>query len=142
MRFWDSSALIPLLVLEEQSQYCIDALGQDSDVLVWTMTKIEVFSAICRRLRDGSLGQETFDAAVYRLHDLFDSVYEIVAIPRVKARALRLLRVHPLRAADALQLAAVLVATEENTNRLPVVCFDDRLAVAARLEGFEINPRN
>jgi hypothetical protein len=48
--------------------------------------------------------------------------------------------VHPLRAADALQLAAVLVETEENVARLPIMCFDDRLITAARLEGFEINP--
>jgi hypothetical protein len=53
---------------------------------------------------------------------------------------MRLLRVHPLRAADALQLAAVMIATEENVRRVPFMCFDDRLADAARLEGFEVNP--
>ena len=104
------------------------------------MTKIEVFSALCRRLRDRSIGQESFDTAARRMNDFFETVYEIVAIPRVKARALRLLRVHPLRAADSLQLAAVLIATEENTDRLPIMCFDERLTTAARLEGFQVNP--
>jgi hypothetical protein len=40
-------------------------------------------------------------------------MYEVGAIQRVKDRAIRLLRIHPLRAADALQLAAAMVATEE-----------------------------
>jgi predicted nucleic acid-binding protein len=140
MRFWDSSAILPLLVLEQQSDYCVESFSQDSNVLVWAMTKIEVFSALCRRLRDRSLKQESFDMAVHRMHDFFENVYEIVGIPRVKDRALRLLRVHPLRAADSLQLAAALVATEENTTRLPIMCFDERLTTAAKLEGFEVNP--
>jgi hypothetical protein len=140
MRFWDSSAIIPLLVLEEQTEYCLEAFHMDSDAMVWTMTKIEVFSALCRRMRDGSLGQETFDAAKRGMDELFESVYEVVAIRLVKERALRLLRIHPLRAADALQLAAVLVAADENVKRLPIMCFDDRLTTAAKLEGFEVNP--
>jgi len=140
MKFWDSSAIIPLLVLEKESTYCIEALRADGDILVWTMTQIEVFSALCRRLREGSLGPEAFEAAKKRTRDLFESAFEIVSFGKVKERALRLLQVHPLRAADALQLAAVLVATEENVARLPIMCFDDRLTTAARLEGFEVNP--
>ena len=46
MRFWDSSAILPLLVLDQQSDYCVESVGQDGDVLVWTMIKIEVFSAL------------------------------------------------------------------------------------------------
>jgi hypothetical protein len=74
------------------------------------------------------------------MNTLFETIYEVSAIQRVKDRAIRLLRIHPLRTADALQLAAVMVATEENAQRLPLMCFDDRLAAAARLEGFEVNP--
>jgi hypothetical protein len=48
--------------------------------------------------------------------------------------------VHPLKAADALQLAAVIVATEENVACPPIICFDDRLVTAARLEMLEVNP--
>jgi uncharacterized protein len=140
MRFWDSSAIVPLIVQEEQSDYCIQAYRADSDVLVWSMSKVEVLSTICRRLRDGVLGPASFNAAELRLISLFDTIYEVNAIQRVKERALRLLRVHPLRAADALQLAAVMVGTEENVRRLPFMCFDDRLAAAARLEGYEVNP--
>lgn len=140
MRFWDSSAIIPLIVLEEQSKYCVQAYRADSNMLVWTMSKVEVLSALCRRVRDGALGPSSFDAAALRMNIFFESIYEVDAIQRVKERAMRLLRVHPLRAADALQLAAVMIATEENVRRVPFMCFDDRLADAARLEGFAVNP--
>ena len=140
MRFWDSSAIIPLIVKEVQSEYCIQAYRADRDVLVWTLSKVEIFSALCRRWRDDALGPDYFDDASRRMNTFFETIYEVSAIQRVKDRAIRLLRIHPLRAADALQLAAVMVAAEENTQRLPLMCFDDRLTAAARLEGFQVNP--
>ena len=140
MRFWDSSAIIPLIVIEDQSQYCINAFKADNEIMVWTMSKIEVFSALCRRFREDSLNEKTFDLAKTRMNDLFDIVFEIVALSKVKDRALRLLQVHTLRAADAMQLASILVATQEDTSKLPIMCFDDRLKQAAKREGFIVNP--
>jgi predicted nucleic acid-binding protein len=46
------------------------------------------------------------------------------------------LRVHTLRDADALQLAAAFVAAERRPSSLEVVTLDERLAGAARKEGF------
>ena len=140
MRFWDSSALVPLLVYEKESDFCADAYRTDREILIWTLSKVEVSSALCRRLRDKTVDGKTFEAARIRINDLFDTVYEVAAVDRVKERAMRLLRVHPLRAADALQLAASLVATQEKVDRLPIMCLDDRLSEAAKLEGFEVNP--
>ena len=140
MRFWDSSAIIPLIVLEEESAYCTCAFKTDGDIIVWTLSKVEVFSALCRRFREQILNEKAFESAKKRMNDLFDGAFEIVSIPRIKQRAIRLLQVHPLRAADALQLASVLVASEEDPSRLSVVCFDKRLSQAAKKEGFEVNP--
>lgn len=50
----------------------------------------------------------------------------------------RLLRVHPLRAADALQLAAATIAAERRPPTLTFVTLDDRLRAAADREGFRI----
>jgi hypothetical protein len=50
----------------------------------------------------------------------------------------RFLRVHPLRAADALQLAAAFMAAERRPASLQVVTLDERLADAARREGFAL----
>ena len=51
---------------------------------------------------------------------------------------MRFLRVHPLRAVDALQLAAAFLAAERRPRSLEVVTLDTRLADAARKEGFEL----
>jgi predicted nucleic acid-binding protein len=140
MRFWDSSAIVPLLVLEKETEQCIRAFRSDKAVMVWTMSKVEVFSALCRRFREGALKEIDFDSAKKRMNDFFDMAFEIISVPKVKDRALRLLQVHPLRAADAMQLASVLVATQEDTSIVPIMSFDDRLTMAARREGFNVNP--
>lgn len=54
---------------------------------------------------------------------------------QLKDLAKRLLRVHPLRTADALQLAAALVYRAEGSP-LDFVCLDERLCSAAEREGF------
>jgi hypothetical protein len=51
-----------------------------------------------------------------------------------------LLNTHPLRAADAVQLAAALVACEERPQVLSFVCVDDCLRESARKEGFPVLP--
>jgi predicted nucleic acid-binding protein len=140
MRFWDSSAIVPILVLEEETEYCIRAFQSDREVMVWTMSKVEVFSALCRRFREDFLKEDAFDSAKKRMNDFFDMAFEIASLSKVKERAMRLLQVHPLKAADAMQLASVLVATQEDPSKLPIISFDDRLNLAAKLEGFTVNP--
>jgi hypothetical protein len=64
----------------------------------------------------------------------------VVPSEAIRSRADRLLGVHPLRAGDAMQLAALLVAAEERPAELPLVTLDDRLGEAARKEGFSVLP--
>jgi predicted nucleic acid-binding protein len=56
----------------------------------------------------------------------------------VRLTADRLLRVHPLRAADAFQLAAAISAIEERPSSLWLVTLDRGLAQAAEREGFKV----
>ena len=62
---------------------------------------------------------------------------EIVPTDAMRAHALRLLRVHPLRAAEALRLAAALVWADAQSGHT-LVTFDERLAHVAELEGFRV----
>jgi hypothetical protein len=73
-----------------------------------------------------------------RLRQLESGWIEIEASQQVRLRAQRLLRVHPLRAADALQLAAALVACSQEPVALPFLSADHRLREAAAKEGFPV----
>ena len=140
MKFWDSSAIVPLVVNEEETDYCLKTLSHDQEMLIWCLNRLEVMSALCRQVRDKTLSDTEFQKAKTRMNDLIERAYEVKAIEKVKQRALRLLEVHPLRAADACQLASALVASQEDPGRLTIVCFDQRLKKAAIKEGFVINP--
>ena len=76
--------------------------------------------------------------ATGRLTQLYDNWIEIEPSERVRDTAIRFLRVHPLRAAGALQLAAAFVAADHHPASLQFVTFDNRLAEAAQKEGFSL----
>ena len=76
--------------------------------------------------------------ALQRLQQLSAGWHEIDPSDEIRVTAVRFLRVHPLRAADALQLAAAFAAAERRPASLEIVTLDDRLANAARKEGFAL----
>jgi len=138
MRFWDTSALLPLLVDEPARERLIGLLEEDSEVLAWWGTPVEIASAVARREREGLLTADEVAAALAGARVLADGWHEIVPSDAVRRTAERLLRTHALRAADALQLAAALIAADHDPTSLELVCMDERLRIAARREGFTV----
>lgn len=138
MRFWDTSALVPLLSEEDSTAGIRRLLVEDGDVLVWWATRVECASALARRGREGRLGRRDAILGEERLRRLAQHWTEVAATDRVRAIAERLLRVHALRAADALQLAAAVVGSDDRPAALALVTLDDRLAEAAEREGFRV----
>lgn len=138
MKFWDASAVVPLLIAETTTTAAQAIVSSDPSILVWWATEVECASAIARLERDGLLDEPAVTQAFERLRQLAAGWHEIDAGDRVREAAVRFLRVHPLRSADSLQLAAAFVASEGRPSSLEVVTLDDRLAVAARKEGFTL----
>lgn len=138
MKFWDSSALLPLLVQEAATTDLTALAVRDPAILVWWATEIECASALARLEREGALDEGAATLAFDRLRQLAEAWHEIDASDTLRATAVRLLRVHPLRAADAMQLAAAILASEHRPASLEVVILDQRLAAAARKEGFRV----
>ena len=138
MKFWDTSAVVPLLVHEESSQRLRALLARDSDMFVWWGSEVECISALTRREHDGSLDPQALNAALERLQQLGGLWEEVDPTDAVRETAGRFVRVHALRAADALQLAAAFLAAEQRPSSLAVVTLDERLAAAARKEGFAV----
>lgn len=138
MKFWDTSALVSLL-LEEPATASTQALyDEDPELLVWWATPVECMSALSRSERDKSEAPDAIKIALQRLRALAENWNEILPAQSVRRHAERLVRSHPLRAADALQLAAAVVAAEADPWSLPFVCLDRRLAAAALKEGFSV----
>jgi hypothetical protein len=107
-------------------------------MLVWWASAVECASALARREREGSLDERVATFASERLHRLASDWHEVDPSDAIRETATRFVRVHPLRAADAFQLAAAYLATERRPAVLPFVTLDERLAIAARKEGFAV----
>jgi uncharacterized protein len=138
MRFWDASAIVPLLMTETSTKTLQGLAAADPAILVWWATEVECASAIARLERDGALEPPAVIEAFDRLKRLAGGWHEVDATDAVREAAVRFLRVHPLRAADALQLAAAFVAAERRPSSLEVITLDERVAAAARKEGFAL----
>jgi uncharacterized protein len=138
VKFWDSSAIVPLLVAEESTRRLQALAAKDSAMLVWWGSVVECVSALARLERDGALNARAMTLAFQRLRQLSSGWHEIDPSDEIREVAARFLRVHPLRAADALQLAAAFAAAERRPTSLEMVTLDDRLADAARKEGFAV----
>lgn len=138
MKFWDTSALVPLVVDEPATEAVRELLTEDPDVMIWTLTSVELLSALGRlgRLSDGL--RDLLPALRESARDLVSRCVLVADVDGVRRRAERLVGVHPLASADALQLAAALTASGDRPERLDLVTLDVPLARSAQLEGFKV----
>ncbi len=137
--FWDSSALVPLLLAEARSAQMLSLLAADREPAIWWAAPVECQSALRRRQREGTLASAAARQALQRLRQLTEDLDVVAPTDPVRDAAGRSLAGHPLLAADALQLGAALVWRGGGSGQ-GFVCLDDRLREAAAREGFEILP--
>ena len=138
MRFWDTSAIVRLLVAETSSAAIMREYELDPEVIAWWATEAECVSALARLERDDSITAPSIAEGLRRLDGLARAWREVQPVPAVRTTAIRLLRVHPLRTAEALQLGAAIVASENHPASLQILTLDERLAQAAEREGFPV----
>jgi len=138
--FWDSSALVPILLPEARSDTLTRLLVEDQELVIWWATPLECQSALQRRHREHPLRPDQLAAATERLRQLVHHADTVAPTDELRRRAARLLAFHALRAADALQLAAALVWCEEQPHGEIFVSLDDRLREAALKESFTVQP--
>ena len=140
MRFWDSSAVVPLIVEQAASPRADDWLADDPVMVVWTLTPVEIVSAVRRLAREGALSEKEAGAAEARTDELGRSCHVVFNLEAVKVQARRLLRLHPLRTADAMQLGAALEWARGRPSGRTFLTLDKQLALAASREGFNVLP--
>jgi len=138
VRFWDSSAIVPLFNAEPRTKDAESWLKTDPDMTIWSLTRVEVLSALPRRRRERALSDDEFNIARIELDHASQNWFHVTDFEKVCLEAERILATYPLRAADALQLGAALVAADGEPETLELVTLDRRLAEAAVREGFPV----
>ena len=138
--FWDSSALVLLILPEARSAALTRAFNDDRHPVIWWATPVECHSALVRISRDKRLSRDDAHRAAERLRGLRSRANEIAPSDDIRVRAIHLLTAHGLRSADALQLAAALAWCEGQPSGETLVSADERLRKAARHEGFDLLP--
>lgn len=138
MKFWDASALVPLVIPEPATLEVTRWLRDDPVVAVWTLTRVEILSALARRRRERPALASRLDTAREKILNAWPEWTEVTAVDVVRHHAERLVAAYPLRAADALQLGAALVVARGATTELEFLTLDERQAEAARREGFRV----
>ena len=140
MRFWDSSAIVPLVVAEAASARLVGYAAEPGPIYVWWTTRVEVMAALTRRERADGRHDADWSACFQALNEMAEDWREVVPTDTVRRIAERLLRRHELRAADSLQLAAALIACDDRPSGHEFICLDERLRRAAAAEGFKLLP--
>ncbi|PYV91433.1 MAG: hypothetical protein DMG05_07420 [Acidobacteria bacterium] len=120
--FWDTSAILPLCVDQKPTARSFQIARQFRKTVVWWATPVESYSGLARLLREGEISSKEMANGI--------------RLDSVRTMAQSLLGQYPLRAADALQIAAALVWCREKPHHRPFVCFDEKLAEVAHRTGF------
>jgi hypothetical protein len=140
LRFWDSSALLSLAVRDPSTEWIEPLLQRDPDVALWWGAVLGCFDTLADSWRRQRVTDDGFERAKGLILHLQDRAFEIQPTRELRARAARLLNVHPLRADRALELAAALVWCREQTGGMDFVCVEPGLRLAAAREGFRVLP--
>jgi predicted nucleic acid-binding protein len=140
LRFWDTCAIVPLLISEPKSATMKNLLGEDAELITWWGTRAECISALNRRRREGSLSSTDVTNARTILDQLSGSWSEMQPTKRVRVLAERFMDTHPLKASDAMQLAAAFRWAAEQPGGHEFVSLDGTLRRAAAASGFAVLP--
>ncbi|RLC86009.1 MAG: hypothetical protein DRI37_07445 [Chloroflexi bacterium] len=145
----DTSALIKRYVDEVGSDWLRATLNVQPppSIIVVHLIIVEVTSALTRRIREDTLTptdyiqvQNAFRADCLNEYEMVTAVGDIID------QANRLLEKHPLRAYDAIHLAAAVVANQQLLAHgfapLIFLSADDRLNAAAAAEGLAVDNPN
>jgi len=134
--FWDSSSLVPLCI-QQPSTPIAEALSKQYGISVWWAAPVEIRSAFTRLTRMRQLTSNGQVQAQVTLDALRKNWREVRPSDEILDRAERLLDRFPLRAADALQLAAALAWASGKPSTRKFISGDAQLLDAAKQLGFQ-----
>lgn len=126
------------LCVEQGSSQAAQVQFSKFSLAVWWRTYVEATSALQRLRRESRLTSEQFQPAEHLLLELRSGWSEIEPSVHVEREACLLLAKYPLKAGDALQLAAAIYWCNGSTAGRMFICGDLKLCDAAEAEGFDV----
>lgn len=137
--FWDSSAIVPLLVRDSFTTRSREFLRKYPGIVSWWNMPVEVHGGLARLSREKRISEEAYDAALGYLQEFRKRCKEIQPVDRVRDLAEECLDRFQIRSADALQLSAAMIWCKQIPRNRPFLCFDSELSAAARQIGFDVH---
>lgn len=135
----DTSAFVKRYIEEPHSDFVQRVIGDAQVLISSALTELEMVSAFERLKKSRLIDSPTYRAASKNFEsDVEKNFITFLAVsPPILAEAKRLVKLRHLRPPDAIQLASALFANRKMGFNLPLLCFDDDLRDAARLEGLK-----
>lgn len=135
--YCDTSALAKRYLNEVGSAHVNELLEEGQYIVTSAMTQLELISAveIARRIR--RISSPDYRTAFGNMEkDVRKGTLSLIDIsPEMLKRAAPLIRIHRLRAPDAVQLATAIEMQRHLSLDITFLCADHALLVAARAEG-------
>ena len=120
--FFDTSALVKRYITEPGSDWVRNLCDPQAmnNVILTQITWVEMLSAFSRLKRESSLDESDFTIALQAFEYDWNTEYQIVELVRSLAQeAGELVKKHPLRAYDSVQLASALKIHHIHTQAVP-----------------------
>ena len=138
MRYWDPSALLPLLVSDSATCLVRGWLDEDPDMITAAHTRLELRAAIELRSHQRLLSRPLRRRLLNQLEHLCASCDEVTAYAQLTRRSVSLLARHSLLPTEAMHLGAALLASDGDPASLTIVSLHHAITLAAEQEGFAV----
>lgn len=133
--YFDTSAVIPLLVGEPSSATCTRMWNEAARIVSVRLLYPEARAALARARRMGRITARRHSAAVQELDAISTEIDHVEVTAPLAHQAGDLAQSHDLRGYDAVHLAAAITALDTD---LVLVTGDNDLAIAARSLGMSV----
>jgi predicted nucleic acid-binding protein len=140
--YFDASALVPLYVGDRATTAALRTRGAVEAIATSLLSYAEVLAAFRQARRHRKLSFSAHVMAESRFFADWPTFHHVPLGPRLFGEIRRLLDSHPLKGADAIQLASALYAKKGAANaglEMTFACDDRRLARAGRREGLLVS---
>jgi predicted nucleic acid-binding protein len=138
--YLDTSALVKLYVEEEGSATVREAVAGAETIATTVIAYVEACAAFARRRRESHLSRTDYRRTIHELQSDWDRYLLLEVTNELIRTAAELAAIHPLRAYDAIHLAAAKVLQERLQGPILFACWDSRLSATAKGEGLTLVP--